>query len=230
MKMIVVGCGRLGAELAYGLFKRGHDVVAIDQRESEFANLPPDFRGRTLEGDVLTRDMLGRAGLKKADGIASVTNSDAVNALVGHLARVRYKVPNVVIRNYNPRWLALVQSFGIQVISSSSWGAQRIEEMLDGSAHTVFSAGNGEVEVYEFIVPAAWGGRQAADLLARGGDQCLPVALTRAGVAKLLTADRDIETGDVLHLAATRDGAEQLQALLAPPILAPPNLAPPKEV
>ncbi len=217
MNMIVVGCGRLGAELAYGLFRRGHNVVAIDRRDSEFANLPPDFRGRTLEGDVLTRDMLVRAGLKSADGVAVVTNSDAVNALVGHLARVEYHVPNVVIRNYNPRWLALVQSFGIQVISSSSWGAQRIEELLDGSVHTVFSAGNGEVEVYEFRVPEAWQDRSAGELLAEAGGECLPVALTRAGVAALLGADQHLETGDVLHLAATRLGADELRKRLSPP-------------
>lgn len=213
MRMIVVGCGRLGAELAFGLFRSGYEVCVIDQDAHAFANLPPDFRGRTMEGDMLTREMMTRAGVEAASGLAAVTSSDAVNCLIGHVARSTYAVPNVVIRNYNPRWLGLVQAFGLQVVSSSSWGAQRMEELLQGSVHTVFSAGNGEVEVYEFRVPPAWAGRPAGELLADA--EASPVSLTRAGAASLLDGGARLAADDVLHLAATRAGAEALRSRLA---------------
>ena len=164
MFIIVVGCGRVGAELAFRLYQRGHQVAVIDQVGTSFVNLDPEYRGRTIEGEVLSQDVLTRAGIEEAEGLTAVTNSDSVNAVVGHIAREVYKVPNVVVRNYNPRWLPMHEAFGEQVVSSTAWGAQRIEELLyQPLGRAVFSAGNGEVEIYELVVPEAWNGRLVGD-------------------------------------------------------------------
>jgi trk system potassium uptake protein TrkA len=213
MNMIVVGCGRVGAELAYGLFKRGHQVTVIDEEASAFESLHPGFRGRTVEGEFLSQEVLHRAGIEHADGLAAVTPDDALNAVVAHVASTVYHVRNVVIRNYDPQQRGLLEAFGIQIISPSSWGAQRIEEMLsDVTMPTVFSAGNGEVEVYEFMVPERWHDHTLDDLLPPG--QCQPVALTRAGRAILPACDTRLEAGDVVHLSATEQGARALHQLL----------------
>ena len=66
MKAVVVGCGRLGAELAYRLYQRGHEVAVVDLDEKAFSRLPDDFEGRFSEGDALNRDVLRRAGIEKA--------------------------------------------------------------------------------------------------------------------------------------------------------------------
>src|SRR5258708_38920266 len=124
--IIVVGCGRVGAELAFRLYQRGHQVAVIDQVGSSFANLDPDYRGRTIEGEVLSHDVLVRAGIEEADGLTAVTNSDSVNAVVGHMARDVYKVHNVGVRNYDPRWLPMHEAFGLQVASSTAWAAQSL--------------------------------------------------------------------------------------------------------
>jgi len=131
MNIIVVGCGRVGSTLAYQLYKKGHQVTVVDQAASAFDNLPADFHGRMEEGDVLSRDVLYRAGIEQADALATVTNSDSVNAVVAHVARTVYHVPNVVVRNYDPRWQPLHEAFGLQVVSSASWGVQRMEELLN---------------------------------------------------------------------------------------------------
>jgi len=215
MKYVVIGCGRVGAELANRLFRKGHEVSVVDQRPEAFRNLGPEFRGRTIEGEVLNRNVLRRAGIEAADGLAAVTNSDSLNAVVAHAARAIFRVPNVVARNYDPRRRPLFEAFGLQVISSTSWGAQRVEELLyHGEIRTVFSAGNGEVEVYELTVPPAWAGRLLGELLR---DHCRVVALTRAGRAHLPEADDPLEAGDVLHLSATLDGIEALRARLGRP-------------
>ncbi len=213
-QMLVIGCGRLGAELAYGLFQRGHHVSVVDRASAAFANLPGDFRGKTIEGDVLDKGLLERAGMRGAAGVAAVTSSDAVNALVGHLARTAYGVPHVVVRNYNPRWLPLVQDFGFPVISSSIWGAQRMQDLLDGETHAVFAAGNGEVQVYEVPIGPAWAGRAVADL--PGAGEWRPVSLTRGGRATLVDAPTVVADGDVLHVAATPDGARALRVGATP--------------
>src|SRR5690349_15909914 len=107
MNFIVVGCGRVGAELCYHLFRRGHHIVVVDINKEAFNRLHPDFRGRTLEGEGLAEGVLERAGIREADGLAAVTNSDTLNAVVAHAARIIYNVPNVVARNYDPNLRAV---------------------------------------------------------------------------------------------------------------------------
>lgn len=214
MNVIVVGCGRLGAELAWRLFHAGHDVTVVDTTEQSFERLKPDFRGRTVTGEALSKEVLERAGIEKADGLAAVTNLDTLNAVIGHAAQVIYKVPNVVVRNYDPSLRPVLETFHLQIVSSTAWGAQRIEEILgSAAANTVFSAGNGEVEIYELAVPQSWNGRTLGNLLGESG-QCLPAALTRAGRSSLPATDTVLETGDLLALSATVDGIAELRTRL----------------
>jgi trk system potassium uptake protein TrkA len=205
MNVIVVGCGRVGSTLAYNLFKAGHRVTVVDQSAAAFHNLPADFVGRMVEGDVLTRDVLRRAGLEQAEGLAAVTSSDSVNAVVAHIARMHYHVPHVVARNYDPRWRTLLEAFNLQLVSSASWSAQRVEELLSGTTlRILFSVGNAEIEVYELPVPDRWHGRSLRDLLP--WEDCRAVALTRAGRALLPSSDLILKSGDVLCLSATLEG------------------------
>lgn len=213
MKVIVVGCGRIGAQLANRMFQMGHQVTVIDIVASAFEILDPSFRGRTLEGDVLAEDMLRRAGIEAADGLAAVTSSDSLNAVIAHVARTVYSIKNVVARNYEPRWQLLYDVFDIQAVGPGSWGAQRMEEMLsDVTLRTVFSAGNGEVEVYEVLVPDAWQDQRLGDIVKHS--DCLPIALTRAGRASMPTSDTILHAGDYLHLSATFEGIEAFRQRL----------------
>jgi trk system potassium uptake protein TrkA len=214
MNFVIVGCGRVGAELALRLYKSGHQVVVVDQNEAAFHRIDPEFRGRTVHGEALRKNVLDRAGVAEADGLAAVTNSDTLNAVVAHAARDVYHVPMVVCRNYDPRLRGMLETFGIQIVGSTAWGAQRTEEILTGvSTKAVFSAGNGEVEVYELSIPQAWQGR-------RWGDMCdglqgfLPVALSHAGRATLPTLDTVLESGDLINVSATFDGIKALRARL----------------
>ena len=210
MKFIVVGCGRVGAELAHRVSQRGHQVVVIDQSEVSFQNLPADFKGRFVEGQATSKDVLRRAGINDADGLAAVTSSDTINAVVAHIAREEYGVQSVVVRNFNSRWRSMHEAFGLQVVSSSSWGAQRIEEFLyQQETRTVFSAGNGEVELYEFLINPELEGRPLSDLIPAEG--CVVAALSRAGRAVIPSPDTRLLEGDAVLVSATLDGSEALR-------------------
>jgi trk system potassium uptake protein len=216
MRVIIVGCGRLGTELASRLFQRSHEVSVIDADEASFDNLPTNFEGRIHEGDAMNRDVLRRAGAERADALAAVTNSDVLNGVVGHLARSYFNIPNVVVRNHDPRYRPLMEVYGLQVISALSWGAQRIEEMMyHDDVNAVFSAGNGEVEVYEVAVPEDWSGHSLEDFLTTDTCTCYPVSVTRAGWAMLPSSDIILEMGDVVHISATLDGVAALRKRLA---------------
>lgn len=210
MNAIVVGCGRVGAELAYRLYKNGHHVTVVDRSQEAFKNLPSDFRGRTLEGDVLSEAMLHRAGIGAADALAVVTNSDSLNGVIGRIAGHVYHIPHIAVRNYDPRWRSLLETFGHQVVGSSSWGAQRMEELLEGGAvHPLVSAGNGEVEICDLIVPPPWSGKTVQDLAAVG--PCIVAAVTRAGRGMLPKPGMALETGDLVHISTTPEGMSVLR-------------------
>jgi len=208
MNVIIVGCGRVGAELALLLSRRGHDVTVIDHVGSSFGHLDPAYRGRTIEAEPLAEGVLEKAGIREAQALATVTDSDPVNAVVAHVARTVYGVPNVVARNYDPRWLVLHEAMGLTSVSSTAWGAQRIEELLERPRlRAVFSAGNGEVELYELPVPRrGWGAPSA-----RSSRHSLLAGVAHArGPGQPPEPERVLSAGDILHVTATLEGAGQL--------------------
>ena len=213
MKVIVIGCGRLGAELAYRLYREGHDVAVVDNAPAAFNVLPPDYAGRLCEGDAMSFDVLHRAGIENADAVAMVTSSDPLNIVVGHVARTVFKVANVVARNYTPELRPLFEAFGLQVVSATSWGAQRVIEMIyESNITTVLSAGNGEVEVYEFCMPDNWAGKTIAEII--NPETAVVVSITRAGKAFIPSAGMKLEIGDLMHVSATFEGFEEISKLL----------------
>jgi len=216
MNFIVIGCGRVGEQLAYRLYKQKHKVVVVDNNRNNFNRLSSDFHGRTVEGEVLSLDTFTRASVATADGVAVVTNSDTLNAVIGHAIRSHYpQVKRVLVRNYDPAMREMLEAFGLQVISSTAWGAERMQELLiDASFRTVFSAGNGEVEFYELYIPEHWEERTVSALLSGCSNALLIAALTRAGRAELVTPDTMLKGGDVLTVSATLEGVTSLNARL----------------
>jgi trk system potassium uptake protein TrkA len=136
--------------------------------------------------------------------------------VVAHLARAAFGITNIVVRNYDPAFRSMHEAFDHQIISSSSWGAQRIEELLyHAEIRTVFSAGNGEIEIYEFAIPAVWENKRLEELLP--SNYCTPVSLTRAGTAFIPDDITILKQGDILLVSATFDGIETVRNHLKNP-------------
>lgn len=216
MKFIVIGCGRVGAELAHRLFKNGHQIVVVDSNKDAFNRIHSDFHGRTVEGEALSADTLKRADLDHADGVAVVTNSDTMNAVIGHTIRMHYpQIKQVLVRNYDPAMREMLEAFGLQIVSSTAWGAERLQELLiNASFRAVFSAGNGEVELYEMYIPDNWRDRSVSTLLDGCKNTIIVAALTRAGRAELASPESILKSGDILTVSATLEGVTALQARL----------------
>lgn len=213
MNVIIIGCGKLGAELAYRLYMRGQKVVIVDHNPEAFNNLPHDFKGRMHEGEALDKEVLRRAGIENCDALACVTGSDALNAVLGHAAQIEYHVEKIFARNYDPQFSSLFDMYGLQTVCSAVWGAQRLEELIYFSeTRSVFSAGNGEIEVYEIPVPAHWHGISLQEIIPC--NDCLPFSLTRNGKAFLPALSTQVETGDILHISSTLEGIEHLRKQL----------------
>ena len=208
--IVIVGCGRVGVELAWTVARHGHTVSVMDANSKAFDRLGPDFRGRTVLGDALDYGALKRAGIESAHGLAAVTASDSANIVVARVARDLFKVEHVVARVYEPTRAPIYEMLGLQTVASTSWGAQRIEQLLlHPGLNSVYSAGNGEVQVYEVSIPDAWKGRTLAELAP--SDSVRPVAVSRGGRAVLPTGDFVLQPQDVLLVSATADGAALLR-------------------
>ena len=213
MRIIVVGCGRAGSALAYQLYIKGHQVTVIDQDASAFDNLPADFQGRLVQGDVLTRNVLQRAEIESADSLVAVTNSDSLNVLLAHIARTEYQIPRVVAGNYDPRQRPLQEAFGLPVVSSASWGAQRIEELLsDAPLQPIFLESNAVFAIYQLKVPESWSGRLLQELLPE--DRGKAFALTRAGRPVPVSGSLSLETGDLIYLSVNSEEVAVLRSRL----------------
>jgi trk system potassium uptake protein TrkA len=214
MRVIVVGCGGVGSELAFQLFKKGHQVTVIDQNEAAFENLPIDFKGRVIEGDVLARNVWQRAEIENADALAAVTSSDSLNALVAHIAKTEYKVARVVARNIDPRQQPLQEAFDIPIVGAASWGAQRIEELLtDIPLHAVLLDSQAGLWIYHLEVPARWHGHTLQELLPE--DRYERLAWTRHKQTLPIDSTQALESGDLLYLRATPEEIETLRSRLS---------------
>lgn len=212
-QIIVVGCGRVGAELSLSLYHQEHTVSVVDSNPRAFDRLGPEFRGRIVQGEGIDQDVLKRAGIEVADALAAVTASDSVNIVCARIARDIYNVRHVVARVYNPRRISIYEKLGLQTVASSTWGAKRIEQIiLHPGLQSVYSIGHGEVQIYEIIVPEAWGGHKAGEMIPYESVQ--PVSLVRGGAGCLADRKTALQPQDLLYVIATAEGAAQMERYL----------------
>jgi hypothetical protein len=125
MRVIIVGCGRMGSELANSLWHDGHDVTVVDKDPRAFYRLGAAFKGATIEGIGFDRDVLIRAGVERADALAATTSGDNSNVITARVARNVFRVPKVIARLYDPRRADIYQRLGLQTVSSTAWGVSR---------------------------------------------------------------------------------------------------------
>jgi trk system potassium uptake protein TrkA len=132
MKVVIMGCGRVGGQLASILDREGHDVTIIDLRSEAFSRrLPQDFNGRAIVGNGIDVDVLQRAGVSDADAFVSVTQGDNRNVMAAQIARHVFGVKRVVCRIYDPIREELYKSLGLQTISPTTVGAQLLKEAIE---------------------------------------------------------------------------------------------------
>lgn len=134
---IIVGCGRLGANLANTLSDEGQDVLVIDQDKSSFRKLSLSFGGLTLEGDGTDFDVLQEAQIDQADVVVVVTNNDNANVMIAQIAHEIFHVKRVIARLYDPERECVYREFGIDTICPALLSANQINKLLTQTqAHT----------------------------------------------------------------------------------------------
>ena len=214
MHVVVVGCGRVGSELAVTLESEGHTVAVIDKNRNAFRRLPDRFTGRAVLGFGFDRDHLEQAGIGEAQALAAVTSGDNSNILTARIARETYGIDHVVARIYDPRRALIYQRLGIPTVATVSWTTDQVHRrLLPDRTVSEWTDATGALSLIERELPHEWAGRKLIEL--DESDHFRLVALTRAGQARLVTPTLVGQEGDILHLAVRTDAVDELRTRLA---------------
>ena len=214
MRVIIVGCGRVGSELANALSAERHEVVIIDRSPLSFGRLSRDFSGRMLTGVGFDREILQKADIEGADALAATTDSDNVNIVVAVTAKETFKVPHVVARIYNPQAAEIYRREGIPTVTPTLMAANTMKTMISHPRLAkLATCGSGEVEFITIQVPKGLAGRTVQDLIIPG--ESLVSALVRRGQASIPSPDTCLEAEDELHVAVAAKALPKFDKLLA---------------
>jgi len=132
MKIVIMGCGRVGARFAGLLESAGHNVTMLDTDSYSFRRLPSGFKGRALVGNGIDEEALKRAGIEHADVFVALTQGDNRNIMASQIAKRIFGVKRVICRIYDPLRQELYQNLGLEAISPTTIFADILMKKLEG--------------------------------------------------------------------------------------------------
>ena len=130
MKIVIMGCGRVGSSLAARLSEEGHDLTVLDVRPDAFRRLPSNFKGKKHIGNGIDQDVLARIGVSEADAFIAVTQGDNRNVLATQVAKHIFGVPRTLCRIYDPIREEMYRGLGLETISPTVMGANVLYDLL----------------------------------------------------------------------------------------------------
>ena len=213
MHVVVVGCGRVGSELAGALERQSHTVAIIDKRKDAFRRLPKGFSGYRVVGFGFDRDTLEEAGVRDATAMAAVTSGDNSNIMAARVARETFEVEHVVARIYDPRRAMIYQRLGIPTVATVAWTTDQVlRRLVPGDAVADWTDSSGSVGLVERNLPAPWAGKKLSSLESPG--EYSLAAVTRLGKAQVAHPDLVGQDGDILHFMADLSTVDSLERML----------------
>jgi trk system potassium uptake protein TrkA len=213
LHVVVVGCGRVGSELAAALERGGHEVAVIDKNPRAFRRLATNFAGRTITGFGFDRDTLTEAGIAQAAAFAAVSNGDNSNILCARIARETYAIEHVVARIYDPRRALIYQRLGIATVATVAWTTDQVmRRLLPAETRHDWVDPSGKVCLVERPIPPSAVGKKLGFLNVPG--RFWLTAVSRLGKAQIVTANLVGQEGDILHFVSDIAALDELQAQL----------------
>ncbi len=211
MHVVVIGCGRVGRELASALEQASHTVAIVDKNPRAFRRLGTGFAGLTVVGFGFDRDHLAAAGIDKAGAFASVTNGDNSNILCARIARETYGIERVVARIYDPRRALIYQRLGIPTVATVAWTTDQVlRRLMPDEANHDWVDGTGRIGLVERTIPTKAIGQKLAQLNRPG--RFWLTAVSRFGKAQIVTSDLVGQEGDMLVFVTDMAALDELQA------------------
>ena len=216
MRIIVMGCGRVGSELSHALIEGGHDVTVIDKNPEAFYKYPPGEKARTLVGLGFDRDVLEEAGIKDADAFIAVSSGDNSNIVSARVALEHYHVQKVIARIYDPRRAEIYERLNIPTVATTTWGIKQIQLMLFHDRQEIReSLGGGNLLRLRVPVEGHLVGKPVKTLNVEG--KIVVVGISRGGTGFIPVAGTTMQSGDYLIVMVAKEATELLDELLEEP-------------
>lgn len=211
-----MGCGRVGAALAGGLARIGHEVAIIDKEASAFNRLSPEFTGERIVGMGFDRDVLLRAGIERAQAFAAVSSGDNSNIISARAARETFGVERVVARIYDAKRAAVYERLGIPTVATVPWTTDRLLHALTRESDTTkWRDPSGSVVVTELALHEEWIGKRVTALETATGARA--AFIIRFGTGVLPDTKTVIQDGDEVYVSAVSGRAAEAMAIAAQP-------------
>jgi trk system potassium uptake protein TrkA len=131
MFVLIMGCGRLGAELATMLEADGHEIAVLDLDKFAFDHLPPDFKGLKVLGDGTDQDTLRRAGAERADAFIAATRGDNRNALATQIAKHVFQIRRAGSVIFDPMREEVYRGLGLRTVNPTKLEAQLLRDLIE---------------------------------------------------------------------------------------------------
>lgn len=196
METIIVGCGRVGAELGILLSEEGHNVTVIDKRTDSFRRLGKTFNGLTITGNGFDLDTLSKAGASTADALVVVTNGDNTNIMASQVAKKIFKIPKVIARLYDARRAEIYQRLGLDILSGTTLVASMIRDKLIESRFSSYLIETKGMGVIEINVSDKFAGKKVKQVN-KSGEFIVATIIKKTG-AVIPGPSTVLDKGDVL--------------------------------
>ena len=214
--VVIMGCGRVGSDLARRTLSLGHSVAIIDQAPAAFTRLGEDFSGQKLVGVGYDRTLLIEAGIERADAFAAVSSGDNSNIVAARVARETFGVAAVVARIYDPQRAEVYQRLGIPTVATVTWTADQIlRRLFPSGSVSEWVDPSGKITLVEAALDPAWIGRTVESVEDETGTRV--ACITRLGSAMLPKERTLVQEGDLLYVLADRDDLPAVTAALGSP-------------
>jgi trk system potassium uptake protein TrkA len=215
MRVIILGCGRVGSELSNQLVDDGHEVTVIDKNAEAFFRYPPGDGVTTVVGLGFDRDVLAEAGIKDADAFVAVSSGDNSNIVSARVALENFHVPKVVARIYDPRRADIYERLNIPTVATTKWGVKQIQLMLFHDRQEIRETlGGGDLLRMRLPVGSHMVGKPAMSFNVPG--QVLVAGVSRGGGGFLPTDESTLQAGDYLIVMLTKDGMDTVDEVFGP--------------
>lgn len=164
MNILIVGCGKVGSELAGTMSREGHSVTILDANEAAFERLPHDYNGYCTTGIPIDLDVLREAGIENCDALAAVSQDDNVNIMVCQLAKEYFHLDNILARIYDPRRENVFSHFGLRTICPTRLTVESIKNILLEDTPQEITLGSSTISFHEIPVARRLFGASTADI------------------------------------------------------------------
>jgi trk system potassium uptake protein TrkA len=213
MYVIIIGCGRVGSELAKLLSSEGHNVVVIDKNPRSFQRLGSAFNGLTITGDGCDSQVLKEAGIEKADAFCTVTDGDNTNIMAAQIGKKIFRVPKVITRIYDPLRANIYKQLGLDTISGSLLLAAMIRDKIIESHFSSYLLESKDLGVLEVKVEEALVGKKAGEI--NIPEEAQIVALIRKHDTLIPRPELVLLKGDILLVVVKIASLDKVRYLLA---------------